>query len=144
MAWKRPESVLVIVAVRDGRMLLLERRRPRGFWQSVTGSLEAGETPAAAARRELCEETGLCDVPLIDARIARRFPIVMPWRHRYAPGIRGNLEHVFYVGLPRPRPVALNPHEHLRYRWLARGEALRRTCSWTDRASIRRGAHRHA
>ena len=40
-------------------MLLLERTRPRGFWQSVTGSLEWGEGAMAAARREVFEETGL-------------------------------------------------------------------------------------
>ncbi len=56
-AWKRPESVLVVVHTAD-QVLLLERVRPAGFWQSVTGSLEAGETASQAAIRELGEETG--------------------------------------------------------------------------------------
>jgi len=56
---KRPESVLVVVYTRAGEVLMLRRTSPRGFWQSVTGSLEWGELPAHAAARELYEETGL-------------------------------------------------------------------------------------
>ncbi|AOU98964.1 hypothetical protein BI364_14275 [Acidihalobacter yilgarnensis] len=140
MNWKRPESVLVVVAVRDGRVLLMERRRPRGFWQSVTGSLELGETPGRAAKRELCEETGLCDVSIRDTGIAHRFPIIMPWRRRYAPGNRSNIEHVFRVTLPAPRAIVLNPREHARYRWLPQADALRLIRSWTNREAIRRGS----
>src|SRR5690606_10129209 len=55
---RRPESVLVIVYVPSGETLLLKRCQPFGFWQSVTGSLLEGETHAAAAARELREETG--------------------------------------------------------------------------------------
>ena len=62
---KRPESVLVLVCTRAGEILLLERSRPRGFWQSVTGSLEWGETAADAAARELFEETGMETVSLL-------------------------------------------------------------------------------
>ncbi|HUH00249.1 MAG TPA: NUDIX domain-containing protein, partial [Gammaproteobacteria bacterium] len=56
---KRPISVLVVVHTRSGEVLLLERIQPPGWWQSVTGSLEAGETPWDAAVRELHEETGM-------------------------------------------------------------------------------------
>lgn len=139
MAWKRPESVLVVIATRDGRILLLERRCPRGYWQSVTGSLGLGETPEQAAQRELCEETGLCDVPVRGTGIVQRFPIILPWRIRYAPGIRNNLEYLFRVTLPAPRGIRLNPEEHLRYRWIPRGEALRLASSCSNREAIRRG-----
>jgi len=43
---------------RDGK-LLLQRRRDDGTWGDHGGSLELGETPEDAARRELLEETGL-------------------------------------------------------------------------------------
>jgi dATP pyrophosphohydrolase len=49
--FKRPESVLVVVHTDDGQVLQLLRREPTGFWQSVTGSLQEGETPLKAARR---------------------------------------------------------------------------------------------
>jgi len=51
--FKRPESVLVVVHTPTLECLLLERAEPRGFWQSVTGSLRHAETPAEAAAREL-------------------------------------------------------------------------------------------
>ena len=51
--------MLVVIYTAGGEFLLLERRKPPGFWQSVTGSLEWGETADAAARRELIEETGI-------------------------------------------------------------------------------------
>ena len=41
--WKRPVSVLVIVYSQDGKVLLLRRKQPDDFWQSVTGSLEWGK-----------------------------------------------------------------------------------------------------
>ncbi|SVD12149.1 uncharacterized protein METZ01_LOCUS365003, partial [marine metagenome] len=40
---------------------MLKRINPFSFWQSVTGSLDAGERHADAAKRELVEETGLTD-----------------------------------------------------------------------------------
>ena len=59
-AFKRPESVLVVVHTADGLVLMLERVSPPRFWQSVTGSLEPGESFEAAARRALktIAETG--------------------------------------------------------------------------------------
>ena len=37
-AFKRPESVLVVVHAAAGRVLMLERTSPPRFWQSVTGA----------------------------------------------------------------------------------------------------------
>ena len=44
---------------RDLQVLLLERADKPGFWQSVTGSQDAGETLVETAIREVREETGL-------------------------------------------------------------------------------------
>ena len=59
--YKRPESVLVVIYTISGEVLLLERRQPAGFWQSVTGSLAWDEAPREAAIREVSEETGLLE-----------------------------------------------------------------------------------
>ncbi|MCG8687380.1 MAG: NUDIX hydrolase [Desulfobacterales bacterium] len=46
----------------DGRVLLMEKRRPkwqRGFLNGIGGKMEADETPRAAMTRESMEEAGL-------------------------------------------------------------------------------------
>lgn len=136
--YKRPESVLVVVYTMAGEVLVLLRRQPPDFWQSVTGSLRWEETdPLDAARRELREETGLDDdVAVIACGTTNRFPILPPWRHRYAPDAIENVEHVFRVPLPERRFIVLNPAEHGEYEWLPRADAAGRVVSWTNRNAI--------
>jgi dATP pyrophosphohydrolase len=135
--YKRPESVLVIVHTTAGEVLMLRRVEPADFWQSVTGSLRWGETAAAAARRELHEETGIDREPL-DCRLSNRFPILPAWRRRYAPDVTTNLEHVFRVECAVRPAVTLNPQEHNSYRWLSCEEAAALAASWTNREALLR------
>ncbi|MGB5856719.1 MAG: NUDIX domain-containing protein, partial [Oceanisphaera sp.] len=77
MAFKHPESVLILIHT-DDQVLLLQRLDNSDFWQSVTGSLELGETRYQAAVRELAEETGLqlgAGVELIETGRRVRFEI---------------------------------------------------------------------
>ena len=136
--YKRPESVLVVVYTLAGEVLVLRRRQPADFWQSVTGSLEWQESePRAAARRELAEETGLgAEVPLIASSMVHCFPILPPWRQRYAPEVTENREYVFYAPLAARRAIVLNPAEHTESAWLPQAEAVGRVGSWTNRAAI--------
>jgi dATP pyrophosphohydrolase len=138
-AFKRPESVLIVVHTRAGQVLMLQRVLPPRFWQSVTGSLEPDETPANAARRELAEETGLVEADgLEDLALAQRFTIAEPWRAKFAPGVTSNLEHAFALAVPAPFEPRLNPAEHRRHLWLSAGEAIARASSWSDRNAIAR------
>lgn len=137
-AFRRPESVLVIVYTAAQQCLLLERVDPPGFWQSVTGTLRWDESPAQAAARELAEETGLEPVGLVDAHVTRQFPIHPAWRARYAPEVRENTEHLWYLPLPDIRPVRLNPDEHVRCAWLDLERAIERVSSWTNREALER------
>ena len=105
--YKRPESVLVVVYTTGGDVLMLHRREPVNFWQSVTGSLEWGESAQAAARRELREETGL-DMEPVDQQHSNTFEILPAWRNRYAPDVLTNIEHVFTVVCPEQFRPALN------------------------------------
>ena len=135
----RPESVLVVVYTRQGEVLLLERTQPHGFWQSVTGSLEWGESPDRAALRELFEETGLSGTTrLCDLKTQVRFPIVPPWSKCYAAGIHTNTEHWFGYLLPARRLIRRNAEEHRQHRWLPWQQAARRASSWTNRDAIQR------
>lgn len=133
---KRPESVLVVVHTPALDCLLLERVAPAGFWQSVTGSLQWGETAAAAAAREVREETGLDPAGIVDAGVARRFPILPEWRARFAADVTENVEHRMYLEVPAPMEVALDPAEHCRYAWLPVDEAARKVASWTNREAL--------
>lgn len=100
----------------DGRVLLLKRTEARGgFWQPVTGHLEAGESPLDAARREVKEETGL---PLEPREL--------------------DYEHVFALGDSKPpvliretafvartnATVTIDPNEHSECAWFSVDEAI--------------------
>jgi dATP pyrophosphohydrolase len=138
-AHKIPVSVLVVVHTPDLQVLLLERADHPGFWQSVTGSQDEGETLAQTAVRELREETGLdaARYGLSDWRKQNQYEIYQRWRHRYAPGVTHNTEHVFSLLVPQPLPVTLAPREHLRYEWLAWREAADKAFSWSNAEAIR-------
>src|SRR5258708_31387214 len=56
-----PGSVVVLPVLPDGRILLIRQYRHaarRYLWELVAGRMDPGETPKAAAARELMEETG--------------------------------------------------------------------------------------
>lgn len=135
---KRPISVLVVVFTEAGEFLLLNRVRPPHFWQSVTGSLLPGESPRAAALRELREETGLIGTAaIVDLHQSRLFPIKPAWRARYRDGVCFNREHWFSLRLPGRRRIRLAADEHSGCRWLPAEAAARLTGSWTNRDAIR-------
>ncbi len=135
--FKRPESVLVLVYTEAGEVLMLRRRQPDDFWQSVTGSLEGNETPEQAARRELFEETGLAvSAGLVDCRKTNRFPILPAWRSRYAPDVSHNTEYVFRLALTERLAIRIDLAEHLEYQWLDRVSAAALASSYTNREAI--------
>lgn len=137
--YKRPESVLVVVATQAGEVLMLRRTHPADFWQSVTGSLRAGESPRLAALRELYEETRLrAGSALVDLHHAVSFPILPAWRSRYAPTAHFNREHWLALWLAGRRLVRLNSREHAAARWLPWSRAAELASSWTNRAAILR------
>ena len=135
--YKRPESVLVVVYTLSNEILALRRKKPNYFWQSVAGSLEWDETPEQAAKRELYEEAGLADTSLlINWHSHNEFLIYPMWRHRYAPGIISNKEHLFSLKLEKPCSVVLDPQEHSEYRWLSLSQAMTKISSHTNRGAI--------
>jgi dATP pyrophosphohydrolase len=134
--FRRPESVLIVIYTAGGEFLLLERRRPPGFWQSVTGSLEWGESADVAARRELIEETGIRQGVLVNLQWTQVYEILPAFGKVYAPGVTLNLEHAFSLRLQDRVPVTLSDAEHTQFRWAAATDAVETVSSSTNRAVI--------
>lgn len=140
MAYKLPVSVLVVVFARDTRrVLMLQRCDDPEFWQSVTGSLEVGESAHQAALREIKEEIAIDvsheQLTLMDCLRCVEYEIFPHLRHRYAPGIIRNKEHWFCLALPHERQVVIS--EHLSWCWLQAPQALVLTKSWSNREAIK-------
>ncbi len=123
----------------------MERADKPGYWQSVTGSIEGDESPTQAAIREVFEETGLDALAydFQDWQVSNVYEIYPHWRHRYAPGVTENREHLFGLLLPDTLPVTLAPDEHTRYEWVDWREAAQRVFSWTNVDALKRLGERH-
>ena len=142
--FKIPESVLVVIHTAALDVLLLERADAPGFWQSVTGSKDRdGESFVETCVREVGEETGIAvgtpgvpDAALVDWRLVNAYEIYPQWRHRYAPGVTRNTEHVFGLRVERDVAVRVAPREHLRFAWLDWRAAAERCASPSNAEAI--------
>ena len=137
MAFKIPESVLVVVHTPALEVLLLERAGKGSLWQSVTGSRELDDPDLeATARRELLEETGLSVGTLTDWKQKNRYEIWAQWRARYGPDVTHNVEHVFGLLVPQVTVATLDPAEHTAQLWLPWQQAMEKVFSPTNRDAI--------
>jgi dATP pyrophosphohydrolase len=134
---KIPVSVLVVIHTPALDVLLIERADSPGSWQSVTGSLDAIDEPLdGTARREVFEETGITGGQLTNWQLTNDYAIFEKWRHRYAPGVLRNTEHVFGLCVAAPCAVVLSPREHLAWQWLPWRQAAALCFSPSNRAAI--------
>ena len=139
---KIPISVLVVIYKSNRDVLLIERADRTGFWQSVTGSLDAiDEDLALAAAREVFEETGIT-VDHLPAGSLRNmhhqieYEIYPEWRFRYAPGITRNTEYWFALEVPDHTSIKLAPREHVAFEWLPYEEAAKKCFSPSNGEAI--------
>ncbi|MBN1208429.1 MAG: lipoyl(octanoyl) transferase LipB [Myxococcaceae bacterium] len=116
----RTVSISLVRGQGPGARVLLVRRIPErgGFWQTLTGRVEPGESPEQAAARELEEETGL------------RLPVrALDYRHSFALGeLLPPLlveETAFAARCPEEQQVRLST-EHDAYEWVEASTALER------------------
>ncbi|MES3033397.1 MAG: NUDIX domain-containing protein [Gemmatimonadota bacterium] len=132
-------SIVDLVVARFGVMgleTLLMRRadgmRCTGAWEIVHGKIEDGETPDAAARRELREETGLpCE---------RLYNITLGGFYLHRQGVL-SLTVVFCAMIAPDAPLPVIGEEHDAYEWLPFAEAMER-CAWPrEREAMQHVAH---
>lgn len=142
--FKIPQSVLVVIYTPALDVLLIKRADVVDFWQSVTGSKDApDESFLQTAVREVWEETGLDCGPgtplatgLDDWYLENVYEIYPGWRHRYAPGVTRNTEHLFGLGLPTRLPIRLSLSEHTAYQWLPYQQAAQACFSPSNAEAI--------
>ena len=127
----------VFVFVRRGEEYLILHRSPRqgAYWHCVAGALEAGETAAEAAARELLEETGLDTVP---QDLGRPYDYVVDESelHSAAAGARIRVE-CFLAEAPAGWEPSLD-WEHDEYRWCPADEAVA-LLHWPEPRELLRG-----
>ena len=99
-AWREivchPGSVVILPQLPDGNVLLVRQYRHavrRSLWELTAGTLDPGENPLSAAKRELLEETGY---------------LAKSWTHLFdfypSPGLLSERMHLFEArGLERQK-----------------------------------------
>jgi len=114
-------DVLVLRGSGDSLQCLALQRGPGGrcpgSWETVHGHIEAGETPAQAAIRELSEETGLSPLRMYNLSRVEVF-----YQHRRD---EVALIPVFAAFVPAEGEVRLS-REHVQREWLGIAEAAAR------------------
>ncbi|HST26310.1 MAG TPA: NUDIX domain-containing protein [Gaiellaceae bacterium] len=118
-----PYEVLVFVRRGDEYLILRRSEKQGGYWHSVAGAVEAGESYAEAAARELLEETRLAAVP---RDLNRPYDYdIEGWEAHFAPGVERIHVESFLVEAPAGWEPTLD-FEHDAYRWCAPADALER------------------
>lgn len=129
MASWRP-AARVVCLDDNGRVLLMHWQDPSGgdlLWEPPGGGIEPGETPLAAARRELAEETGFAPALVAEHEVSVERDFW--WNGRHLVGT----EQFFLARIPGSRPTpsraGLLPDEQaalLAYAWVSDLDSLTR------------------
>ena len=127
------ESSEVLIHVRRGNEFLVAHRSPDGggYWHTIAGGVEPGETFRAAALRELREETGFAAdelQPIGEFAYTRE-----SWESE--PGLRVHVECFLVDVTPGWEPELDDEHDE--YRWLPREEAAE-LLFWPEPAALLR------
>jgi ADP-ribose pyrophosphatase len=112
---QHPGAAVMLPVDEGGRILLVRQYRlpaRRHLWELPAGRIDAGETPLAAARRELQEETGY------RARRWKKLLVLYP-----SPGYVAEKMTVFLATGLTAGEAAPMDDERIRVRWFASPEA---------------------
>src|SRR6478735_3429332 len=93
--------------------------------------------PAPSPERNAASRSSPCSsIRMARWNVTNTFEIYATWRHRFAPGVTHNVEHVFGLALPARVAVVLSPAEHIAFAWLPWREAAEKCFSWSNRDAI--------
>lgn len=101
------------------------RRADDGNWQSVSGGVEAGETPADAARREVVEETAVSQtnplyrLDMVSGVEKSCFAASVHWPD----GLYIVRKYFFAMDVTSDRAEVTISDEHVEFRWMSYDEA---------------------
>ena len=128
---------MIVVDEEIGKILLIQQYGKPSYIL-VAGYVNRGEAEEHAVVREVREETGMAATAasIVDWKKTSTFEIFEEWRHRYAPDVRYNTEHVFSLVVEDNTPVVIAPGEHTSHCWLDYEEAATRVFSWSNRDAI--------
>jgi len=135
-------EVAVFVTRRRGAEVLILHRSPAqgGYWHVVAGGVEPGETVAAAAVRELREETGLAAEAVAGVEVVEYAYALTEEpadrRDRYDPAVAHVNVTCFHVAAPDDWEPTLD-WEHDAHRWCDPDEAFA-TLRWPATAEALR------
>ena len=120
-----PNEVAIFVVRRGRSEVLVVHRSPElgGYWHTIAGAVETGESMEEAARRELHEETGL--IAGVQATSDFHYPLAEETPERqslYEPGLTDIHVHCFVTDAPDDWEPTLD-HEHVEYRWATAADA---------------------
>jgi dATP pyrophosphohydrolase len=122
------EVAVFVTRRRDAEVLILHRSPAQGgYWHVVAGGVEPGETVAAAAERELREETGLVAEAVARVEVVEYAYALTEEpadrRDRYDPAVAHVNVTCFHVAAPDDWEPKLD-WEHDAHRWCDPGEAF--------------------
>jgi 8-oxo-dGTP pyrophosphatase MutT (NUDIX family) len=130
MRYRRDKSAGVIVFHRSETgcrfLLLLSRLTKRPLWEFPKGGVDAGETLAEAALRELQEETGLAPE---DIRLVPEWEHREEYRFTSGKGDGRTLvrkEVTYFLAESMSTEVRLSAHEASQFAWLSLDDAVRK------------------
>jgi ADP-ribose pyrophosphatase len=118
---RHPGSSVVIARNAGGELLLVQQYRyaaKKKLWEAVAGRIDPGETPLAAARRELAEEGGYA------AKRWTKLGVFYP-----SPGFMDERMWLYLAEELSPKTAEADADERISKRWFLRarvGEMIRR------------------
>jgi dATP pyrophosphohydrolase len=138
---RQPINILVLPfrpSAQGGLEYAVFRRADMGdVWQAVAGGVESGESPQAAALRELAEETGLTDAALVvlDAHATVPASFFRAYRTEWGPEVYVVRELAFGARVDASQEIVLSD-EHAEVCWMVYEAAAARLAFDSNRTAL--------